>query len=72
MTDAPADPRCGTWSTRSWDDFGDEQQAHLLDDWFGLYAFGLVASHATSDPAFHYIRDNTRKGDGGSPWWQGP
>lgn len=70
--DAPADPRSGTWSTRSWDDFGDEQQAHLVDDWFGLYAFDLVTSAATSDPAFHFIRDNIRKGDGGSPWWQGP
>lgn len=66
------DARTGTWSTRDWDNFGDEQQAHLVDDWFGIYDTDVAAPAATADPAYHYIRDNIRKGHAGSPWWQGP
>jgi hypothetical protein len=64
--------RAGTWSTRPWDDFGDEQQAHLVDDWFGYFAPNLASTAATADPAYHFVRDNIRAGIGGSPWWQGP
>lgn len=64
--------RSGTWSGRPWDDFGDEQQAHLVDDWFGQFAPDLARPDATADPAFHFIRDNIRQGSAGSPWWQGP
>jgi hypothetical protein len=68
----PGGPRSGTWSSRPWDDFGDEQQAHLVDDWFGMYNSDVASPVATADPAFHYIRDNIRQGKAGSPWWQGP
>jgi hypothetical protein len=67
-----AGPRTGSWSTRSWDDFGDEQQAHLVDDWFGIFASDVATPAATADPAYHFIRDNIRQGNAGSPWWQGP
>lgn len=70
--DHSKDARNGTWSTRSWDDFGDEQQAHLVDDWFGIYHTDLATPAAVDDPAYHYIRDNIRAGHAGSPWWQGP
>jgi len=48
---------------KPWDDFNIEEQAQIVEDWFKK---GVSAS----DPRFHYVRNNIRKGrDGfvGSP-----
>jgi len=39
---------------QAWDDYGAEQQAHIVEDW---YHNGCLSS----DPLFPYIRDNIRK-----------
>jgi hypothetical protein len=41
---------------KDWGDFGKEEQAQIVEDW---YTLGMQ----TSDPRFHYIRDNIRKGE---------
>jgi hypothetical protein len=41
---------------KDWGDFGKEEQAQIVEDW---YTNGM----STSDPRFHYIRDNIRKGE---------
>lgn len=52
-----------TWSTRSWsNDFNLEQQAHIVDDWYGAHYPDLKEAAALTDPAFHFIRDNIRTG----------
>ena len=43
---------------KPWDDFGVEEQAQIVEDWFKN---GL----RNDDPRFHYIRDNLRKGSAG-------
>jgi hypothetical protein len=41
---------------KDWGDFGKEAQAQIVEDW---YTNGM----STSDPRFHYIRDNILKGE---------
>jgi hypothetical protein len=43
---------------KPWDSFGVEEQAQIVEDWFKN---GLQSS----DPRFHYIRNNIRKGNAG-------
>jgi hypothetical protein len=59
-------PSDGKWP----DDFGLEQQAAVVDRWFGMYAYGwtdvadmknkLNSQAALKDPYFHYIANNIR------------
>ncbi len=61
-------PSDGDWSG----DFGLEQQAAVVDRWFGTYGFGwtspadlktrLDSQKALHDPYFHYIANNIRLG----------
>ncbi len=48
----------GNLGKKSWDDFGKEEQAQIVQDWFSN---GL----SVSDKRFPYIRDNIRKGKAG-------
>jgi hypothetical protein len=48
------------WSQQSWSEFNLEQQAHIVDDWYGAYFLDLNSPGALNDPAFHFIRDNIR------------
>ena len=45
----------GNLNRKDWDDFGAEEQAQIVQDW---YTNGML----TSDPRFHFIRDNIRMG----------
>jgi len=49
------------WANRPWGEFNNEQQAHIVDDWYGANQPDLNGSLATNDPAFHYISDNIRQ-----------
>lgn len=50
-----------SWHGRSWDSFNSEQQASIVDDWFGAHAAGGLGSFAAiNDPAFRFIRDDIR------------
>jgi hypothetical protein len=49
------------WSNRPWGEFNNEQQAHIVDDWYGANQSDLNGPAATRDPAFHFIRDNIRE-----------
>jgi hypothetical protein len=61
-------PATGDWHN----DFGLEQQAAVVDHWFGKYGFGwtdladlkvkLGSQMAQNDPYFHYIEQNIRLG----------
>lgn len=63
-----------SWSGKSWsNDFNLEQQAHIVDDWYGAHCkdvgpfpdqihASLNGDNAVNDPAFHFIRDNIRAG----------
>jgi hypothetical protein len=66
------------WPMRSWGTFNNEQQAHIVDDWYGEHVVtasgkfvfdskgipvtDLDGFDALNDPAFHFIQDNIRKG----------
>jgi hypothetical protein len=50
------------WSQKSWSEFNLEQQAHIVDDWYGAYNNDLNSPAALNDPAFHFIQDNIRAG----------
>ncbi|MHC9291292.1 hypothetical protein ACRCUN_02440 [Mycobacterium sp. LTG2003] len=66
------------WTTRTWDSFNIEQQAHIVNDWYGAYvqktaagdwAFvdgvpvtDLDSQAALTDPAYRFIRDHIRLG----------
>jgi hypothetical protein len=50
------------WENRPWGEFNNEQQAHIVDDWYGAHWNDLDGAEATRDPAFHFIRDNIRRG----------
>ena len=51
-----------TWSNRAWGDFNNEQQAHIVDDWYGAHFTDLNGFDAANDPAYHFIRNNIRTG----------
>ena len=66
-----------SWTGRAWNSFTNEEQAHIVDDWYGAHAHGADGSYqiaggipvtdldsaaALRDPAFHFIRDNIRTG----------
>jgi hypothetical protein len=50
------------WSSRPWSGFTLEQQAHIVDDWYGAFWKDLASFGALNDPAFHFIVDNIRAG----------
>jgi hypothetical protein len=65
------------WNTRPWSSFNNEQQAHIVDDWYGAHvswsgtynydAEGIPVTEldsmeAVQDKAFGFIRDNIRTG----------
>ncbi|MCC6317464.1 MAG: hypothetical protein IT361_07180 [Gemmatimonadaceae bacterium] len=50
------------WPRRSWGGFNNEQQAAIVDDWYGAHVANLDGFDALNDPAFHFIRDNIRAG----------
>ncbi len=52
------------WASRSWRSFNNEQQAHIVDDWFGRHYTALDSQAALRDPAYRYIRDNLLSGAG--------
>jgi hypothetical protein len=52
------------WSARSWRSFNNEQQAHIVDDWFGRHYVDLNSTAALRDQAYHYIADNILPGLG--------
>ena len=56
--DAVATIECTVTVIKPWDSFGVEEQAQIVEDWFKN---GLKSS----DPRFHYIRDNIREGAAG-------
>jgi len=43
---------------KPWDDFGVEEQAQIVEDWY-------KNGRRSTDPRFHYIRDNIRGGKAG-------
>jgi hypothetical protein len=45
----------GNLNRKDWGDFGAEEQAQIVQDW---YENGML----TTDPRFHFIRDNIRMG----------
>ncbi|MEP6599956.1 MAG: hypothetical protein ABJB98_10995 [Actinomycetota bacterium] len=67
-----------SWSGLAWNSFNNEQQAHIVDDWYGAHvstgAAGMYllnngipvtdlnGAAALRDPAYHFIRDNIRTG----------
>jgi hypothetical protein len=67
-----------SWSARAWNSFNNEQQAHIVEDWYGAHVAkaadgsyvlssgipvtDLDGADALRDPAFHFIRDNIRTG----------
>lgn len=51
-----------SWSTRPWNSFNLEQQAHIVDDWYGTFHTNLNSSEALNDPAFRFISNNIRAG----------
>jgi hypothetical protein len=67
-----------SWSGRAWNSFHNEQQAHIVEDWYGAYVkkgadgsylkaggipvTDLDCASALRDPAFHFVRDNIRTG----------
>jgi hypothetical protein len=38
-----------------------EQQAHIVDDWYGANQADLNGSSATNDAAVHFIREDIRQ-----------
>lgn len=52
------------WASRGWRSFNNEQQAHIVDDWFGNHYTALDSLAALRDPAYRYIRDNILPGSG--------
>jgi hypothetical protein len=52
------------WASRGWRSFNNEQQAHIVDDWFGRHYTALDSLAALRDPAYRYIRDNILPGVG--------
>ena len=51
-----------SWSTRPWNSFNLEQQAHIVDDWYGAFHTSLDSVEALNDPAFRFISNNIRAG----------
>jgi hypothetical protein len=51
-----------SWQGRSWNGFNNEQQASIVNDWYGAYRTDLNSTNALRDPAFRFIRDNIRTG----------
>jgi hypothetical protein len=67
-----------SWSGRAWNSFNNEQQAHIVEDWYGAHVAkapdgsyvlssgipvtDLDSAGALRDPAFHFVRDNIRTG----------
>ena len=51
-----------SWQGRSWSGFNNEQQASIVDDWYGAHFADLDSTDALRDPAFRFIRDNIRTG----------
>ncbi len=67
-----------SWQTRTWDSFNVEQQAHIVDDWYGEHVqkntdvngdvvdgvpvTDLGSQGALADPAYRFIRDHIRLG----------
>jgi hypothetical protein len=51
-----------SWALLPWTGFNLEQQAHIVDDWYGKWYQDLNGFGATNDPAFHFIQDNIRAG----------
>lgn len=60
---AEADRRTDlSWVNRPWSSFTLEQQAHIVDDWYGDHYADLGGVAAVNDPAFHFIANNIRRG----------
>jgi hypothetical protein len=51
-----------SWHGRSWDGFNNEQQASIVDDWYGDHQPSLDTFAALNDPAYRFVRDNIRTG----------
>ena len=51
-----------SWYGRSWSGFNAEQQASIVDDWYGAHQPNLNSFAAINDPAFRFIRDQIRMG----------
>jgi hypothetical protein len=51
-----------SWQSRSWNGFNNEQQAGIVDDWYGDHRADLSSFDALNDPAFRFIRDHIRTG----------
>jgi hypothetical protein len=51
-----------SWQSRRWSGFNNEQQAHIVDDWYGAHLADLGSPDALKDPAFRFIRDHIRAG----------
>jgi len=52
------------WAARGWRSFNNEQQAHIIDDWYGRHYTNLKSLAALRDPAYHFIADNILPGVG--------
>jgi hypothetical protein len=50
------------WPQRPWDKFGIEEQASVVDDWYGENYAEVNGTAASNDPAFPFIRDHVRAG----------
>lgn len=47
-----------SWHGRSWGGFKNEEQASIVDDWYGIYRGRLDSFEALNDPAFRFVRDH--------------
>jgi hypothetical protein len=44
-----------SWENSEWGSFKNEQQAHIIEDWYGAHWNDLGSFEATADPAFHFV-----------------
>lgn len=51
-----------SWPPRRWSGFNNEQQAGIVDDWYGDHRQNLGSVAALNDPAYRFIRDHIRVG----------
>lgn len=52
------------WASRSWRSFNSEQQAHIIEDWYGRNYTALGSTAALRDHAYRFVRDNILPGVG--------
>jgi hypothetical protein len=52
-----------SWYEKAWSEFGIEEQATIVAEWYARHYSQLDSPGTLNDRAFRYIRDNLRKGE---------